>query len=133
MYQFKKLNYDELKRIGKFTLTGVGNTIVDYAIYSLLAVFLGVNVYFAQCCGYAAGMLNSYFINRSWTFKTNHRFFSLQMVKFIAANLITLVLSMLLLKLFLDFAGMSPLLAKLPTVCITIVVNFILSRYWAFR
>jgi len=133
MFKFLNLNEDELKRIGKFAVTGVGNTLVDYAVYSVLAVLLGVNVYFAQFCGYTAGMLNSYFINRSWTFKTSDRFFSLQLVKFIISNLVTLVISMLLLKLFIDFAGLSTLLAKLPTVCITIAINFLLSRFWVFR
>ena len=78
---------EELKRIVKFGITGVGNTLVDMAVGALL-LFLGVNVYASKCVGYSAGMLNSYLINRKWTFQTKDRFFSLQMVRFIATNLI---------------------------------------------
>lgn len=133
MFQLNDKNGDELRRMGKFALTGVGNTVVDYLIYSLLAVVLGVNVYLAQICGYMAGMLNSYLINRSWTFQSRGRFFGLQLVKFIVVNLITLAISMLLLKVFIDFAGFNLLLAKLPTVAVTIAVNFVLSRLWVFK
>lgn len=133
MSYFQNLNKDELKRILKFGITGVGNTLVDYAVFSVLAALLGMNVYFAQFCGYSAGMLNSYLINRSWTFQTKRRFFSMELVRFIVVNLITLLLSMLLLKVFIDVMGMSTLLAKLPTVAFTIVVNFVLSRLWVFK
>lgn len=133
MFSFKNLDQDEIKRMTKFAVTGIGNTVVDYVIYSLLAVLLGVNVYLAQFCGYAAGMLNSYLINRSWTFQTKHRFFSLQLVKFVIVNLITLAVSMLMLKILIDFVGFSLLLAKLPTIGVTIVLNFVLSRLWVFR
>ncbi len=55
----------EIWRMVKFGITGVANTLVDALIYTLLAGALGINVYLAQVCGYMAGMLNSYLVNRS--------------------------------------------------------------------
>ncbi|MEM1484193.1 GtrA family protein [Oscillospiraceae bacterium PP1C4] len=133
MFEFKNLNQDEIKRIVKFGITGVINTLVDVGIYSLLAVLMGTNVFIAQFCGYTAGMLNSFLINRSWTFKTSDRFFSLQLVKFVITNLVVLVISMFLLKVFMDFFGMGRLIAKLVTICFTIVLNFLISRFWVFK
>ncbi len=133
MIDFFHLNEDEFKRLLKFGVTGVANTLVDVGVYSLLSVALGVNVFFGQCCGYAAGMLNSYLINRKWTFQTSHRFFSLQLVRFIITNLAVLAVSLLLLKVSMDFFGMGKLVAKLATTCITLVLNFIISRLWVFR
>ncbi len=80
-----------------------------------------------------AGMLNSYLVNRSWTFKTSSRFFSFQMVKFVISNLLTLAVSIGMLKLLIDFMGFGTIFAKLPTVCVTILLNFILSRFWVFK
>ena len=123
---------EELKRIVKFGITGVGNTLVDMAVGALL-LFLGVNVYASKCVGYCAGMLNSYLINRKWTFQTKDRFFSLQMVRFIATNLIVLAVSMVLIKVFVEFWGLSDLLAMLLTTCCTMALNFIISRLWVFK
>lgn len=128
----KWLQHEELWRAVKFGLTGVANTLVDYLVFTVL-VILNVNVYFSQICSFSAGMLNSYLVNRRWTFQSKQRFFSLQIVKFILANLSVLAVSMLLLKLFIDFAGWPVLIAKLGAVCITMVLNFIISRLWVFR
>jgi putative flippase GtrA len=133
MFAFLKLNQEEMKRMGKFAITGIGNTLVDIGVYSLLAIVLGVNVFVSQFFGYSAGMLNSYLINRRWTFRTSDRFFSLQLVKFIITNLVILGISMLLLKVFMEFLGMSKLIAKLVTTCFTIALSFLISRYWVFK
>lgn len=128
----KWLHNGELWKIIKFGITGVGNTFVDYMVFTVL-VLLNVNAYFSQVCSFMAGMLNSYLINRRWTFHTKDRFFSLQIVRFILANLSVLAVSMLLLKLLMDFAGWPVLIAKLGALCITMVLNFIVSRLWVFR
>ena len=53
----KKLQ--ELLKAARFAIVGVGNTLVDLAVFTLLAQFLEVNVYLAQVLGYSAGTLNS--------------------------------------------------------------------------
>lgn len=128
----KYLRHDELIKLVKFGITGVANTLVDYVVF-LLLVALGLDVYFSQCCSFVAGMLNSYLINRRWTFQTKQRFFSLQIVKFVLSNLSVLAVSMILLKLFMDVVGWSIPLAKLAAVCITMGINFLVSRLWVFR
>lgn len=127
----KYLCHGELIKLVKFGITGVANTLVDYVVF-LLLVALGLNPYFSQVCSFAAGMLNSYLINRRWTFQTKQRFFSLQIVKFVLSNLSVLAVSMILLKLFIDMAWSIPL-AKLAAAFITMGVNFLVSRLWVFR
>lgn len=68
----KKLQ--ELLKAARFAIVGVGNTLVDLAVFTLLAQFLEVNVYLAQVLGYSAGTLNSYILNRSWTFRAGGAF-----------------------------------------------------------
>lgn len=52
----------------KFALVGVVNTLIDFAVYALLTT-IGVNYILAQWISYSAGILNSYVMNRKWTFK----------------------------------------------------------------
>lgn len=114
MFQFGDSGREELKRALKFAVTGVGNTVVDFVVFTVLAVWLGANV---PC----------------WTFQTKDRFFSLQMARFVAANVAVMLLSMVLIQAGIAYLGMSKLVAKLFTTAFTIVVNFLISRLWVFR
>ena len=91
-------------------------------------------------------MLNSYIINRSWTFRSKEQFFSGQLVRFLITNLLTLILSLfalaaferlfvgpVLMELFGTQLDLNKLLIKLPVIVLTLVINFILSRLWVFR
>lgn len=130
---FAKLNWQEIKRIIKFGITGAANTLVDYLVFTILTVWLGFQPYGAQVCSYSAGTLNSYLLNRSWTFKSKERFFSVQMVKFLAANLLVMGISVLSLKCLIEWMGLPVLLAKLFNTGVTLVLNFLLSRLWVFK
>ena len=126
------LDREELKRILKFGLTGVANTLVDVGVCWILNQLLGMNIYLANVIGYGAGMLNSYLINRSWTFASRDRLFSMQLVRFLLVNLSALALSTLLIRLLTGF-GLGDMWAKLGATGITLVVNFLASRFWVFR
>lgn len=56
----------------KFALVGVVNTLIDFAVYALLTT-IGVNYILAQWISYSAGILNSYVMNRKWTFEKKEK------------------------------------------------------------
>ena len=72
----------ELLKAAKFAVVGVVNTLIDYGVFALLAQVLFVNVYLAQVISYSCGILNSYIWNRSWTFRSENRFFGPTLVRF---------------------------------------------------
>ena len=119
-------NVQELLKAGRFAIVGVANTLVDFTVFTLLAQAAGVNVYLSQVLGYSAGILNSYTFNRSWTFRTEERFFSSTLARFLALNL-----SMLLFSTGILYLAKIP--AKITATGVTMVVNFLVSRFWVFR
>lgn len=121
----------ELWRFIKFGITGVMNTAVDFFVFTVLS-WVGVGMYLAQVISYSAGMLNSYTINRKWTFQTKGRFISAQMIKFIAANLTLLCVSLVVLKVATG-VGLHKLIAKLCATAVTMVLGFIVNRLWVFK
>ena len=134
MFIVKRPERAELLRFLKFGVTGVLNTVIDSVVYFALIAVFGFNIYAAQTLGYACGTLNSYIVNRSWTFSSKSHFFSAELVRFLVVNLITLGISYLVLYyLQLWFPGGNELLLKLPVVAVTLAVNFVLSRLWVFR
>ena len=140
----KKKSWDIVQFI-RFSLTGVLNTAVDFMIYMVLS-YSGVGIFYAQTAGYLAGMLNSFVINRSWTFHSKERFFGRELARFLIVNLLTLGLSLGALagfeRLFVDpilidmFGGpqdLTKVAVKLPVTVLTLTINFILSRAWVFH
>lgn len=127
----KKFFSDEMWRFIKFGLTGVMNTLVDYIVFLVLS-YLGVNVYLSQVASYSCGMLNSYFVNRSWTFGSKKGFFSAQMIRFIVVNLSLLLLSLGVLWLG-SRLGYGKLVSKLGATAVTLVVGFAVNRLWVFN
>ena len=85
----------------KFGLVGVSNTLIDFLIASALNALFGI-YYLAKIVGYACGIANSYFWNSRWTFREERRRDAREIVSFIAVNLVTLGLSLLLQWIFRD-------------------------------
>lgn len=128
----KLLASEELRKMLKFGVTGGLNTLVDFCVFALLTKLVGWNEGLARAIAYLAGMVNSYFLNRSWTFRSKDRVFSAQLVRFAVANLVVLLLSVLLIELLVCW-GLGVLVAKLLVTAVTMVINFVLSRLWVFR
>lgn len=107
------------------------NTLVDYTVFVVLS-YLGGNVYISQVISYSCGMLNSYVVNRSWTFGSKKSFFSTQMIRFAVVNLSLLMLSLGVLWLGAQL-GYGKMLSKLSATAVTLLVGFIVNRLWVFN
>ena len=128
----KKAMIDEFSKLVKFGMTGVMNTAVDFAVFMLLS-YVGVYIYLAQMISYSCGMLNSYVVNRSWTFKSKERFLSSQLVRFIISNFLQMLLSVVLMWLFITKLGMLKIVAKICATVIMLLTGFFINRIWVFR
>ena len=85
----------------KFALIGVSNTLIDLLVTRALNAIFGI-YYLAKIIGYACGIANSYFWNSRWTFREERKKDAREIVTFIAVNLVTLGLSLLLQWVFRD-------------------------------
>lgn len=126
---------DSIWQFVKFNLVGVMNTGVDFVVYSLL-IWLGMYYLTAQCLSYAAGTVNSYFVNKFWTFgergsreQSGNRG---QFFRFAVLNGFSLALSLVLLYIMSHMMGLHPLLSKVVVTGFTTVVNFAGSKLWVF-
>ncbi|WP_277472587.1 MULTISPECIES: GtrA family protein [unclassified Paenibacillus] len=119
----------------KFNAVGLLNTLIDFAVFTLLHS-LGMMNAPAQVISYSAGTANSFFWNKKVTFRdraTNHRGSDrLQLVKFIILNLAVLGISVLLMHFLTGSFGIQVLIAKVLVTFVTVVINFFGSRMWVF-
>ncbi|MFD2618534.1 GtrA family protein [Terrilactibacillus laevilacticus] len=117
----------------KFGIVGCLNTLIDFIVFALLTA-VGIPYVISQCISYGAGVLNSYILNRSWTFKQSKQTGKTQEFgKFVVVNIVTLFITLSLLAFFYQVMGYPKLVSKGIATIIGVAINFVGSRFWVFR
>ena len=80
---------------------------------------------------YAAGMINSFVLNRLWTFRAEGQI-GVHAFKFVALNAATLVASTAIVLVLVDWAGFSALAVWLPLTIAILTAHYLGMKHWAF-
>jgi len=115
----------------KFALVGLLNTGVDVAIFFLLT-WLGIQYVTAQLVSYSCGAGNSYLLNKFWTFRSSGLSYS-EILRFTIVNLVSLGISVIVLTLLRETAGMELAIAKGVATISALAANFLGNKLWVFR
>lgn len=119
----------------KFGLVGASNTLISYSIY-YFALVAGLHYQLGNLIAYIITVFISFLINGNWVFKKQDneaRGFWIPLLKvYISYGLTSLVLNSILLYIQIDLFGMKEEIAPIINLVITIPLNFLLNKYWAF-
>lgn len=117
----------------RFGLVGALNTTTTYLIIRLLAEAAGVPL--ASAVGYAAGVAQSFLLNRFWTFSATRSQvqgrWSSEVLRFIAVNIVCGALFTAINTVAAPHLGL--LAATLAGVALVTPLGFILNRFIVFR
>lgn len=128
----KRITNTRLVSFFRFTIVGVLNTAIDYTIFLWLS-WVGVSIVPAQALSYSAGTLNSYLLNRNWTFRERNLSGTWRaFVSFIVLNLITLSCTTGLLSLLNQLTDWTLPICKLLATLAGLIINYTGSRLWVF-
>lgn len=115
----------------RFCMVGVANTLVDLTAFFGLTLG-GIPYLPAQALSYSAGVANSFFFNRKWTFRVTRQASVPEVIKFVIVNGLSLSLSSGLLYVLHDVTHLQLWLSKFSATGGGMVVNFLGSRLWVF-
>lgn len=118
------------RQLVRFGIVGCSNTVLSWCAYAGL-VWLGLHYLLASAIAWTLGALNSYLLNRRWTFRSHDRWVP-ELVRFAAVQGAGLALDIVLLDALTREAGVHHLLAQALVYPATTVATFLLSRQWAF-
>src|SRR5271169_5346275 len=107
----------------KFGVVGISNTLIAFAVYTLLLKGFGVWYIAASAIGFALGAVNGFLLNRRWTFR-EHVGDALTPVRWGVVQTCGLGLNLGLLYLFVHEAGLDKLLGQAFATGIVTVVTF---------
>ena len=114
----------------RFGVVGVSNLALSFAVFWLAHRVAPAAV--AQVLCYAVGMLWSYYWNRRWTFQSQGRV-AREAGRFFSLQIGFMLLSSSLLGVLVDHAHFPSGPTWLAVAILITVLNFIASRYWAFK
>jgi putative flippase GtrA len=115
----------------RFAVVGASNTLLSTAAFAAL-FHLGVHYLLASALAFAIGALNSYTLNRRWTFRSHGRR-APELARFVCVQAVGLGVNLTLLAALVEMAGIQHVFAQLLAFPAASIITFVLSRQWAFK
>jgi putative flippase GtrA len=131
-------------KVVRFGVVGVANTMIDFAVLNLLLALFGVTrgwpLVLCNAAAFLGASLNSYFLNKKWTFAQKARASLRQYLVFLALALGGLAINSVVLYLLATGLSrpswLSPTLwinvAKAAATVASLVWNYLACRYVVF-
>ena len=115
----------------RFVAVGVTNTLLSTAVFAVL-FHLGVHYLLGSALAFAVGALNSYALNRRWTFRSRAPR-GPELARFLCVQAVGLGVNLAMLAGLVELAGIPHVVAQLLAFPVASLIMFALSRQWAFR
>jgi putative flippase GtrA len=120
----------------RFLVVGCLNFVVSFAAFYLAYQYLPFGEMsgrgaVANVLAYCAGLVNSFVLNRLWTFRAQGSV-GVHAAKFGLLNAATLVGSTLVVLLLVDRAGLPALAVWLPLTLAILAAHYLGMKHWAF-
>ena len=115
----------------RFVFVGGLNTVIGYGFFSLF-IFLGVHYLLATTLSTAIGIVNSYFWNKYFTFRTPRRS-KMEMLRFVSVYAVSFLLNLGVMKLFVDVWQMNSYLAGAVALVFTTLISYSGHNFFSFK
>lgn len=128
----------------KFSIVGVSNTVVSYVLYAAsLFVFKQLGIF--KTAGYMAAQVISFALSVLWSYYWNSRavfvtedgkqrcVWKTLLKTYITYSFTGLFLSTVLLYLWIGVFHVSEFIAPLLNIPVSVPINFIINKCWAFK
>ena len=128
----------------KYGCIGALNTVVDFAVFWILACLLKLPVIPSQVISFLVSTVNSFLWNRRWTFSRSGHTNTREVLRYCLGKALYLLFNLLLLKLLIPLVAAIPafsalredqiaLISKVPTAAILILFNYFYDKLNVFR
>jgi len=115
----------------KYVFVGCLNTVVFYCIYYIM-LQLGFFYALSVTVGTVIGIINSYFWNKFFTFKSKKKSIE-EMHKFLMVYFVQYLSNLLIIYLCINYIGISAELAGIVAISIGLFISYFGHKFWSFR
>jgi dolichol-phosphate mannosyltransferase len=117
----------------RFGVVGAVGFIVNLAVYALFVHPLGVDYHVAAVAAWLVAVVNNFVLNRHWTFDARDGVARFQAMRFLVVSVGAFAVSLVLLTLFVEDAGIAKVPAQALAVGAATPLNFLGNKLWSFR
>lgn len=121
------------KEIIMYLIFGVLTTVVNIAVYYIMANSLQIHYLISNIVAWFLSVLFAYVTNRKYVFESKSEQIIKEMTSFFGARLATGAMDMVLMWLFVGLHILPDFVAKVITNVIVIIANYILSKLVVFK
>lgn len=125
--------YVLFRQFVKYTIVGGLATVADFTTFTVLTHTVGLYYVASNVLSVIIGMLVNFKLSRRWTFRVHDKPATKQFIAYATSTGIYLLLSSGLLLLMVEAFDIKRITAKVITVAIMTIWNFIMARYVVFR
>jgi putative flippase GtrA len=122
-----------MKKFIKFCLVGVCNTALTFAVFYILSEVLRVNYLLGSFLGYIAGVINSFILNKLWTFQNRDKAIGMQFTRFAVVNAISLGINLFIMYICVERLHIAKMAAQIIATGFSTVTNYLGSRVLVFN
>ncbi|MBU3071666.1 GtrA family protein [Aestuariicella sp. G3-2] len=111
----------------RFCLVGALNTTISYGVFSALVIY-DVWYVLASSVGFFLATLNSFYVNKSWTFSSHKKQVPTLFISFVFINVIGFFLNLIILYSLHEFIRVNVYLAQLVSLVLVTFFNFTFTK-----
>ncbi len=116
----------------RFALTGLYNTAVGYSVI-LVGLWLGLGDFRANFLGYVVGLVFSYFVNRSWSFRVQSKPNIREASSFLGAFVVSYLVNIIVLVMGREMGLLQSPILHLGAMTAYTITFYLLSHFVVFR
>ncbi|HEX4188545.1 MAG TPA: GtrA family protein [Solirubrobacteraceae bacterium] len=117
----------------RFGLVGGVGFAVNLAVYAFCVHALNLDYHVAAVAAWLVAVMNNFILNRHWTFDAREGRMHFQAMRFLVVSLVAFGVSLLLLTLLVESAGIAKVPAQALAVATSMPLNFLGNKLWSFR
>lgn len=123
-------SYGEIIR---FAIVGTANFLIIMAFSWLLMHLFGINFYVTNIVAYVLALVNNFYWNRIWVFRSTGERMGRQALMFLAAYGIAYLVQLGVIAVLVQWLGVNKDLANFIGLFPFGATNFLLNKFFAFR
>ncbi|MFT8814052.1 GtrA family protein [Acetobacter fabarum] len=116
----------------RFIIVGGIATIVNYLVFLELLNTIGVQYLVASSCGFLAGVLVGFPLNKMWTYQHASTITWGLLTKYGSVYLFSFIANICVLSILVGFFRTDARIANIIGIGFTTVTNFIGTKFWVF-
>jgi dolichol-phosphate mannosyltransferase len=123
---------DNWIQLFKFACVGGTGTVLNLAVFTLLAVGFGVHHLVAATIAFLVAVTNNFWLNRHWTFGAKDGHAGFQAARFFTVSVFAFAIQLGVLELLVSNLGAPKVLAQAVSLVVATPFNFLGNKMWSF-